>query len=45
MASLCTSMSNFGMPSPLTGRSPVKKKSKLDLTHEFCLTNFTYGSP
>ncbi len=45
MASLCISMSNFGMPSPLTGLRPVKKNLKLDLTYEICLTNFTYGTP
>ena len=45
MASLCTSMSNFGMPSPLRGGAPSRKKSKLDLIHEFCLTNFTCGTP
>ncbi len=43
MASLCTSMSNFGMPSPLRGGAPSRKNPKLDLTHEICLTNFTYG--
>ncbi len=45
MASLCISMSNFGMPSPLRGFAPSRKKAKLDLIHEIRLTNSTYGTP